>query len=117
MAEVLIVDNSAVVRKIVRRALERMDLRTREVTNGSQALAACSLAMPDAILLDGDMPEIDACELVKRLRRLPGSTETRVVVSFSENDPLCLARAIYSGFNDFILKPFDAELLRSKFSL
>jgi two-component system, chemotaxis family, chemotaxis protein CheY len=116
MVEVLIVDNSAVVRKIVRRALERMALRTREVTNASQALATCSLAMPDAILLDGDMPEIDACELVKRIRRLPGSTETRVVVSFSENDPLRLARAIYSGFNDFILKPFDADLLRSKFS-
>ncbi len=116
MTEVLIVDDSPVVRKIARRVLEGMTMKASEVVGGSQALAVCSLAMPEAILIDGDMPEIESCEFVKRLRRLPGGDRTKVVVCVSENDPARLARAIHAGANDFMLKPFDSGLLRSKFS-
>ncbi len=116
MTEVLIVDDSPGVRKIARRVLEAMTLKAFEAEGGSQALAVCSLAMPDAILMDGQMPDIDGCDLVKRFRRLPGGDRPKVVVCVSENDPAHLARAIHAGADDFVLKPFDAGLLRSKFS-
>ncbi len=116
MTEVLIVDDSPVMRKIARRVLEGMALRASEAAGESQALAFCSLAMPDAILFDGDMSGADGCEFVKRLRRLPGGDRAKVVACFSENDPSRLARAIHAGANDFVLKPFDGDLLRSKFS-
>lgn len=116
MAEVLIVDNSPGVRKIARRVLEGMNLKASEAEGGGQALAVCSLAMPDAILMDGQMADIDGCELVRRFRRLPGGDRPKVVVCVSENDPARPAPAIHAGANDFVLKPFDAGLLRSKFS-
>jgi two-component system, chemotaxis family, chemotaxis protein CheY len=116
MTEVLIVDDSPVVRKIARRVLEGMTLKASEAVGGSDALAVCSLAMPDAILIDGDMPGIDGCDLVKRFRRLPGGDRPKVVVCVSENDPARLARAIQAGADDFVIKPFDVGLLRSKFS-
>ena len=114
MTEVLIVDDSAVVRKIARRVLESMSLSAAEAEDGDQALAACSLAMPDAILVDNDMPGVSGCEFVKRLRALPGGAHPKVLVCASENDPVRLAGAIYAGADDFLLKPFDGELLRSK---
>lgn len=116
MTEVLIVDDSAGVRRIARRIFEALAVHVSEAEDGNQALAVCSRAMPDAILVDSDMTDIDTCEFVKRLRRLPGGDRAKVVVCASENDPPHLARAIYAGADDFMLKPFEGDLLRSKFS-
>jgi len=116
MTEVLIVDDSAVVRKIARRVLEGMALTASEAESGNDGLVICSLAMPDAVLIDSDIPDIDSCEFVKRLRRLPGGDHPKVVICASENDPPSLARTIYAGADDFVLKPLEGDLLRSKFS-
>ena len=58
MRHVLVVDDSTVVRKIVRRILESADVRISEAANARQALAACSISMPEAILVDVDTPTL-----------------------------------------------------------
>ncbi len=116
MRQVLIVDDSAVVRKIARRILENMGLRTSEASDGGQALAACSFSMPDAVLVDSSMPVLDSFEFVRRLRRMPGGDRPKVVFCANEYDVSQIARAMHAGANDFMMKPFDRELLQSKFA-
>jgi two-component system, chemotaxis family, chemotaxis protein CheY len=116
MTDVLIVDDSPVVRKVARRILEVMHLKAREASGGNQALAACALAMPDAILVDGNMPELDGYEFVKQLRRMPAGARTKVVFCLCENNVSQIARATYAGADEVMLKPFDSDLMRSKFS-
>jgi two-component system chemotaxis response regulator CheY len=115
MKQVLVVDDSPVIRKIARRILEGMRFQTSEATDGKQALAACSFLMPDAILVDWSMPVLDGYGFVKQLRRMPGGDKPKVIFCTSEYDVAHVARAMHSGADEFMLKPFDREIMLSKF--
>ena len=115
MWHVLVVDDSTVVRKIVRRIFEGANVRVSEAANARQALAACSISMPDAILVDVDMPTLDGHEFLRQLRRMQGGNRPKVVICLNENDVAKVARAMHAGADDFMMKPFDADHVRSKF--
>ena len=115
MKQVLVVDDSPVIRKIARRILEGMRFQTSEATDGKQALAACSFLMPDAILVDWSMPVLDGYGFVKQLRRMPCGDKPKVIFCTSEYDVAHVARAMHSGADEFMLKPFDREIMLSKF--
>jgi len=115
MKQVLVVDDSPVIRKIARRILEGMQLQTSEAADGKQALAACSFLMPDAILVDWSMPVLDGFDFLKQLRRMPGGERPKVVFCTSEHDVAHIARAMHAGADDVMMKPFDRDLVRSKF--
>ena len=116
MWHVLVVDDSTVVRKIVRRIFEGADVRISEAANARQALAACSISMPDAILVDAGMPTLDGHEFLRQLRRMQGGDRPKVVICLNENDVAQIARAMHAGADDFMMKPFDADHVRSKFT-
>ena len=101
--------------KIAKRILESMEIATTEACDGQQALSACAFQMPDAVFVDASMPVLDGVEFIKELRRMPEGARPRVVYCTSENDPSLIARALRAGANDFLMKPFDSEDLRSKF--
>jgi two-component system chemotaxis response regulator CheY len=79
MKTCLVVDDSGVVRKIARRILEEMDFQITEAEDGEKALEACKRAMPDAVLLDWNMPVMDGYEFLGHLRRMPGGDRPKVV--------------------------------------
>ena len=72
MKSCLIVDDSSVIRKVARRILEGLDFSITEAEDGEVALAQCNRQLPDAILLDWNMPKMDGYEFLKALRRMPG---------------------------------------------
>jgi two-component system, chemotaxis family, chemotaxis protein CheY len=114
MKHVLVVDDSTVIRKVAKRILEGMKLQTLEAEDGAKALAACSSLMPDAILLDWNMPVMDGFEFLHELRKLPGGLKPKVVFCTTENDVAHIARAIHAGADEYIMKPFDKQILQSK---
>ncbi len=116
MKQVLIVDDSNVIRKVARRILESMKLQISEAEDGRQALEACVSTMPDAILLDWNMPVMDGFDFMRELRKLPGGDRPKVVFCTTENDIAHIARAMHAGADEYIMKPFDAEIVRSKFA-
>ena len=116
MRHVLVVDDSAVIRKIVRRVLEGMNLEITEASDARQALAVCSLSMPDAIFVDDSMPALNGCEFLRKLRRMHCGDGPKAVICLNENDVAQIARAMHAGASDFILKPFDADHMRAKFA-
>ena len=111
----LVVDDSSVIRKVARRILEGLDFQIVEAEDGEQALHACQRQLPDAILLDWNMPKLDGYEFLKALRRLPGGNEPKVVFCTTENDVAHIARALHAGANEYIMKPFDREIVEAKF--
>ena len=114
MKHCLVVDDSAVIRKVARRILEGLSFRVTEAEDGGQGLAACKAEMPDAILLDWNMPVMDGYEFLKALRRLPKGNEPKVVFCTTENDVAHIARAIHAGADEYIMKPFDREIMTAK---
>jgi two-component system chemotaxis response regulator CheY len=115
MKTCLIVDDSSVIRKVARRILEGLDFQISEAEDGAEAIAACRMQMPDAILLDWNMPKVDGYEFLRMLRRMPQGDRPKVVFCTTENDVAHIARAMHAGANEYIMKPFDREIVESKF--
>jgi two-component system chemotaxis response regulator CheY len=114
--QVLVVDDSAVIRKIARRILEAMEFGASEASSGKAALAECAKAMPDVILLDWNMPEMDGVEFLSALRKMPGGGAPKVVFCTCENEAGQFARARHAGADDYLMKPFDENIVRSRFA-
>lgn len=115
MKSCLIVDDSSVVRKVARRILEDLDYVVEEAEDGQEAYDKCRQEMPDAILLDWNMPIMSGLEFLKLLRAYVGGEKPRVVYCTIENDVGHIAMALKAGANDYMFKPFDRAILEAKF--
>ena len=115
MKRCLIIDDSSVIRKVARRILEEFSFVVAEAADGRQALDACVQEMPDAILLDWNMPVMDGYEFLRALRAMPGGDRPKVVFCTTENDLAHIARAMHAGADEYIMKPFDKEIVEAKF--
>ena len=115
MKHCLVVDDSSVIRKVARRILEGLEFRITEAEDGQKALDLCNEGMPDAILLDWNMPVLDGFDFLKQLRKLPGGKEPKVVFCTTENDIAHIAKAMRAGADEYIMKPFDRDIMEAKF--
>ena len=111
----LVVDDSRVVRRLARRMIEATGYAVREAEDGALALAACRASMPDAILLDWNMPVMNGIEFLRALRAESGPDNPVVLFCTTENDIGFIEQAIEAGAQEFIMKPFDETVLRGKF--
>ncbi len=116
MKTCLVVDDSRVVRKVARKILEDLGFSCAEAEDGKQAMDACAEGMPDAILLDWNMPVMTGIEFLRRLRKMAGGDAPRVVFCTTENDLAHIQEALSSGANEYIMKPFDSDIIRTKFA-
>ena len=110
----LVVDDSRVVRKVARRILEAHGYTVAEAADGQQALDACRNGLPDCVLLDWNMPVMDGLSFLRALRAEHGPDNPPVVFCTTENDMDHIARAIENGAQEYIMKPFDEEILVGK---
>ena len=115
MKTCLIVDDSGIIRKVARRILESLEFQILEAENGEQALDLCQRNLPDAVLLDWNMPKMDGYDFLHVLRRLPGGERPKVVFCTTENDVAHIARALQAGADEYIMKPFDRDIIEEKF--
>lgn len=115
MKSCLIVDDSSVVRKVARRILEDLDYVVEEAEDGQEAYDKCRQEMPDAILLDWNMPIMSGLEFLKLLRAYIGGEKPRVIYCTIENDVGQIAMAMKAGADDYMMKPFDRAILEAKF--
>ena len=110
----LVVDDSRVVRKVARRILEAHGYDVAEAEDGQKALDACRMDMPDCVLLDWNMPVMDGITFLRRLRDEFGPDDPPVVFCTTENDMSHIEMAIEAGAQEYIMKPFDDEILVGK---
>lgn len=115
MKNCLIVDDSRVVRKVAMRIIQELGFNCDEAEDGQKAFEQCENKMPDAIILDWNMPVMSGLEFLERLRGLKNGSNAKVVFCTTENDVEQIKRAVEAGADEYIMKPFDSEILESKF--
>ena len=114
MKSCLVVDDSKVIRMVARRILETLDFEISEAVDGQEALDACLEEMPDAILLDWNMPRVDGITFMRELRTVPGGTTPTILFCTANNDLEDVQTALMEGADEYIMKPFDEEIMRTK---
>jgi len=114
MKTCLLVDDSRVIRKVARQIFESLAFSCGEAENGQVALEACMQNMPQFILLDWNMPVMDGIDFMTELRKSPGGDKPLIVFCSTENDMAHIQKAIEAGANEYIMKPFDADIVRGK---
>jgi two-component system chemotaxis response regulator CheY len=111
----LVVDDSLVVRKAARRIVEGLGFTVTEAKDGAEALEACRAALPQAVLLDWNMPVMDGITFLRAARAEFGPDQPRIVLCTTESEFSRIVQALEAGAQEYVMKPFDAEIIRDKF--
>jgi len=108
----VVTDDSAVMRRILSKALLSAGWDVETASNGKEAMELLSAGTQyDLLLTDWHMPEMDGLELVKTVRRREQLSEMRIVMVTSEGALNMVDTALQAGANDFLMKPFTADSL------
>jgi two-component system chemotaxis response regulator CheY len=115
MKKVLIVDDSRAIRQIERKYLEELGFEVLEAQNGEEALEILE-EHPDIkiILLDWHMPIMNGYEFLVKMRSNPEWSDIKVMMVTTENEQRSVIDAIRAGANEYLMKPFDKEMLETK---
>jgi two-component system chemotaxis response regulator CheY len=117
----LIVDDSRPVRRIEAGILRDLGFEHSEAGNGVEALAVLDALggeqSPKVALVDWNMPEMDGLEFVKRVRKDKRFANMAIVMVTTEIEPEQMARALASGADEYLMKPFQREGLIEKLRL
>ena len=115
MHKVLIVDDSKAIREIEKKYLEELGFEVLEAGNGKEALKVLE-ENPDIklILLDWHMPVMNGYEFLLKLRANPTWSDIKVMIVTTENQQKSIIDAIMAGANEYLMKPFDKEMLEVK---
>ena len=117
MTSCLVVDDSRMIRRVASRILKDLKFETSEAENGQIALDMCRMDMPDAILLDWNRPVMDGLSFLKDLRSNEEGKKPIVIFCTAERDVEKITEAIEAGADEYIMKPFDSDIITSKFQL
>jgi len=114
---VLIVDDSAVMRKIVERCLRQAGIELREVVeagDGVEGLAAVRGGAMDLILSDINMPVMDGLQFLQGLQGLDNAKGTPVVMITTEGSESRVVEALSAGARGYIRKPFTSDQIKER---
>ena len=111
---ILLVDDDRGMRFAMRKVLEEDGYRVDEVSNGEQALIYCERFMPDLVLMDAIMPEMDGFRACAEIQALPCGKGVPVLIITALNDETSIGRAFAAGAIDYISKPVNFAVLRKR---
>jgi two-component system chemotaxis response regulator CheY len=110
----LVVDDSPTMRKIARRLLGELGFVCTEAADGAAALGMVEADPPSLVLLDWNMPVLDGLATLQALRATPKGRTPRIVMCTTNTDIDQIAAALDAGADEYIMKPYNADILASK---
>lgn len=110
----LLVDDSATVRRVAGTMFREFGYAVAEAASGVEALEICNEVSPDVILLDWNMPVMDGITCLTRLRGMDVPQQPKVILCTTENTLERIGTALAAGADEYIMKPFNREILHDK---
>jgi DNA-binding response OmpR family regulator len=111
---VLVTDDEPITRMLVKLLLEREHFEVLEATNGRDAVDIATREGPDLLLIDLNMPQMDGYEAIGNLRKDLAMATLPIIVLTAEDGPGVEHRVLELGADDYIVKPFDPDILLSR---
>lgn len=117
--KIMVVDDSAVMRKIIRKALSETKFGTADIveaSDGADALKKFSSEKPDWVLCDWNMPNMTGIEFVKQARQVKTKAHVPIIMVTTEGTMGKMEEALNEGVDSYIVKPFTGEALERTMS-
>jgi two-component system chemotaxis response regulator CheY len=113
--KILVIDDFSTMRRIVKNILKQLGFENiEEAEDGAQAYSKLQKGGFGFVVSDWNMPNMDGIELLKKVRSDPALKETPFLMVTAEAEKEKVVEAIKSGVNNYIVKPFTAEVLKEK---
>jgi len=118
MKTILVVDDSRIMRNIVKNTFSELNIPCQylEAPDGKQALQLLETNTVNLIFLDWNMPEMDGLEFLKRVRSMPNYKDLPIIMVTSEAAKYHVVEALQQGATDYIVKPVNERVFREKLS-
>lgn len=113
-AVVLVVDDDPAIRLVIRHAMQQNGYHVIEASNGLEAVQFSIRQIPDLILMDAVMPEMDGFRATQEIRKIKSCDDTPILMTTSLDDDESIARAFNAGACDYITKPFNWSVLKHR---
>jgi len=113
----LIADDSRIVRRVAVRILRDLGFEVMEAATGTEALDQCRLNMPACVLLDWDLRGRNGLDVLLAIREMSGGEGVKIIFCTAERSPAKIMQAIAAGADEYIMKPFDSDIVESKLML
>ena len=111
---VLVVEDEAALATMLRYNLEKQGYRVDEATDGQEALMRIAEGAPDIVLLDWMLPALSGIEVCRQIRRRPATRDLPVIMVTARTEDQDAVRALNTGADDYITKPFNMEALLAR---
>lgn len=111
MSQILVIEDDVRVRSALTRALTEMGHAVRTSAAGMEGLQSAMVDRPDVVVLDLGLPDIDGVEVLRMLRAV---SDVPVVVATARDDEPDIVRALDTGADDYLVKPFGAAQLAAR---
>ena len=114
----LVVDDSRAIRRIIGDMMRKLGYEVHEAAHGIEALQRLEeIEMPDVMLVDWNMPEMNGIELIKTVRANPIYSNLPIMMVTTETEMERMAQAFIAGANEYVMKPFDQATISDKLQL
>lgn len=114
MQHILIIDDAPIIRRYGRLIFESLGFRVSEAESEAEAVERASTDSPDYILIDWIMPGLSSLELIAKLRRAQMEKRPYIIYLVTENDVAEITKAFKAGADDYLLKPFNRDIVEMK---
>jgi len=104
-ARVLVAEDHADTRLMIRLLLERGGYEVLEATNGEEAVSFIEGARPDLVLIDGELPRLDGVAVTRRVRERESARHTPIIFLSGRAEPVARRAAFDAGCDDYLVKP------------
>ncbi|MBN1594831.1 response regulator [candidate division FCPU426 bacterium] len=112
---ILLADDDQITLRLLENSLKKTAYETVQATDGNEAWKILTTPpVPEIALLDWMMPGIDGTEICRRLRKQPTSAFIYIILITSNDRPQDITSGLDAGANDYIIKPFNKDELRSR---
>ncbi|RWI22093.1 response regulator [Mesorhizobium sp.] len=115
MKRCMFIDDSSVIRRVAKRILGGSDMLVIEAASGLDAVEMCAADMPDIIIVDGALPDMQAEDVIRRVRAMESPIQPKILISLVEVDVASIMRAKRAGAHGYLLKPFTRPQLLESF--
>lgn len=119
MPRAMVIDDSKAMRMILASTLAELGYEVSTAANGQEALECLKEQKPglQLMLVDWNMPGLDGLEFVKRVRTIPFYASSALMMVTTETEVEQMAKALEAGANEYVMKPFTAEIIADKLRL